>query len=145
MAEYIKDTYHSVRDAALSGADRLGAGKLARIVAGAPDILYTLTMLLRDGRVSKRSKFKLGIAAAYFALPLDNGLGALDDIYVALVALAEVMDDVGEAALCEYWPGEAADLMRFKALMDSFNEKAGAGAIRRLGRKLGIGVEVSFS
>lgn len=145
MAEYMKDTYHSVRDAALSGAEKLGAGKLARIAAGAPDIIYTLTMLLRDGCLSRMSKFKLGVAAAYFALPLDNGLGAIDDVYVALVALAEVMNDVGKDALIEYWPGEETDLLRFKTLMDSFNERAGAGAIRRLGRKFGIGVEVKFS
>lgn len=88
----------------------------------------------------------MGIAAAYMAMPLDVlPLSGLDDAYVGMVALAGVMDDIGEDVLCEYWPGDTAQLCRFKALMSSLNESFGAGAVRRLGKKLGISVEVKLS
>ena len=69
----------------------------------------------------------------------------LDDVYVALMALALVMDDIGEEAMAEYWPGDTAELRRFKALMDSLNERFGAGAVRRLARRLGVRVEVEIA
>lgn len=137
MAGYMMDAYRRVRESALERAEGLGLGSLAKIAAGAPDIVYTLAMLLKDGRVPGRAKVRLGIAAAYFAMPLDAlPFGSLDDVYVGLIALAGVMDDVGEELLAEYWPGNVRDLRRFKAVMDSLNERYGAGAIRRLARKL---------
>ena len=139
MAEpsYMKDTYCRLRDSAIAAARDLGAGRLAEVAAGAPDIIYTLFRLLRDGRVPKRAKFKLGLAAAYLAMPLDAlPFGVLDDVYVALMALALV---------AEYWPGDTAELRRFKALMDSLNERFGAGAVRRLARRLGVRVEVEIA
>ena len=141
---YLKDAYRSLRDGALALAREAGAGKLAELAVSAPDIIYTLLMLLRDRRVPRRAKLRLAIAAAYFAMPLDAlPFGVLDDVYVALIALAGVMDDIGESLLCAYWPGDPGDLVRFKAVLDSLNERFGAGAVRRLGKRLGIGVEIS--
>ena len=67
MAEpsYMKDTYCRLRDSAIAAARDLGAGRLAEVAAGAPDIIYTLFRLLRDGRVPKRAKFKLEIGRAH--------------------------------------------------------------------------------
>lgn len=145
MADYLKDTYCRARCGALALADRLGLGKAAEIAACVPDLAYTLAMLLRDGRVPKYAKLKLGIAAAYMAMPLDAlPLAGLDDAYVGMVALAGVMDDIGGDVLAEYWPGDTEQLLRFKSLMSSLNESFGAGAIRRLGKKLGISVEVKL-
>ena len=122
MADYMKDTYCRARGNLLALADKFGLGKLAGIASGVPDLAYTLAMLLD-------------------VLPLSG----LDDAYVGMVALAGVMDDIGEDVLCEYWPGDTAQLRRFKALMSSLNESFGAGAVRRLGKKLGISVEVKLS
>ena len=122
MADYMKDTYCRARGNLLALADKFGLGKLAGIASGVPDLAYTL------------------------AMPLDVlPLSGLDDAYVGMVALAGVMDDIGEDVLCEYWPGDTAQLRRFKALMSSLNESFGAGAVRRLGKKLGISVEVKLS
>lgn len=143
MADYMMDTYRRERQKVIDFTAKLGLGKLARIASGVPDLAYTIAMLLRDGRVPKSAKLKLGIAAAYMALPLDIlPLSGLDDAYVGMVALAGVMDEIGEDVLCEYWPGDTELLLRFKGIMSSLNERFGAGAIRRLGDKLGINVEV---
>lgn len=143
MADYMMDTYRREREKVLDFAGKLGLGKLAQIASGVPDLAYTLAMLLKDGRVPKYAKLKLGIAAAYMALPLDIlPLSGLDDAYVGMIAIAGAMDEIGEDVLCEYWPGDPEQLLRFKGLMDSLNERCGAGAIRRLGGKLGINVEV---
>ena len=50
-AEGLAEGYLRLRGAALALAERYGLGKLAGIAAGAPDLMYTLAMLLRDGRV----------------------------------------------------------------------------------------------
>lgn len=128
--------YLRLRAAALSFAGRLGFAKFAGIAAGAPDVAYTLAMLLRDGRVPRRAKIKLGLAAAYFALPIDGALGVVDDVYVGLVALAESLGDIDSAVLAEYWPGEVGELFRFKAALDGLNERFGAGAVRRFAKSL---------
>ena len=88
------------------------------------------------GRVPRRAKIKLGLAAAYFALPLDGMLGVLDDVYVGLVAIAETLDDIDPGVLAGYWPGEVSELFKMKAVLDGLNERFGAGAVRRLAKKL---------
>lgn len=135
-AEGLAEGYLRLRGAALALAERYGLGRLAGIAAGAPDLMYTLAMLLRDGRVPRRAKIKLGLAAAYMALPIDGALGVLDDVYVGLAALSEAMRDIDSGVLAEYWPGEVSELFKMKAVLDSLNERYGAGAVRRLAKKL---------
>ena len=112
--DYMKESgyaaaYLRLRGAAVRLAGRFGAGRLGEIAAGAPDVIYTLVMLLRDGRVPQKAKVKLGIAAAYFAMPLD------------VLAVRRAGRRVrgphrpgrcdgrrGEGLLCEYWPGDIA-------------------------------------
>ena len=78
-------------------------------------------------------------------MPIDGLPGSLDDIYVGLAALASVMDDIGAEALCEYWPGNVQELLKFKALMSRLNDRFGTGAVRRLAGRLGISVEIEVS
>ena len=137
--------YIRVREAAADAAQSVGAGRLAELGSSATDIMYTITALLRDGRVPRRAKVKLALAAAYFALPIDGLPGCLDDIYVALAALASVMDDIGADEMCAYWPGDEADLMRFIALMRKFNDRCGTGAVLRLAAKLGISASIEVA
>lgn len=137
--------YIRLRGAAADAAESVGASRLAEICASAPDILYTITSLLRDGRVPRRAKIKLALAAMYFALPIDGLPGCLDDVYVGLAALASVMDDIGAEELCAYWPGDEADLVRFIALMHRLNERFGTGAVRRLAAKLGISASIEVA
>lgn len=129
--------YLKLRKTALDWAEKHGAGELATIAASAPDVMYTVAMLLRDGRVPKKAKAGLYAAAAYFVLPIDAlPLGWLDDVYIALIALTGVMDAVGEEILAEYWPGEAGGIIKMKNMLDTLNERFGAGAVRRLAKRL---------
>ena len=146
MADNIRDAYLRVRGGAISAAGALGLGGIAETAAGAGDIFYTLALLLRDGRLSRRSKLRLGIAAAYMALPLDIApFGVLDDVYVGLVALAGVLDELGEESLAEYWPGDTAQLRAFLAKLRSHDARFGSGALRRLMSRLGVSVEVEIA
>ena len=135
-AESLGAGYLRLRDGAMALARRWGVEKLAGIAVGAPDVAYTIAMLLRDGRVPRRAKIKLGLAAAYCVLPLDGMLGVLDDVYVGLTAIAETLDDIDPGVLAGYWPGEVSELFKMKAVLDGLNERFGAGAVRRLARKL---------
>ena len=46
------------------------------------------------------------------------------------------MDAVGEEILTEYWPGEAGGIIKMKNMLDTLNERFGAGAVRRLAKRL---------
>lgn len=76
-----------------------------------PHFALLLKRLLADPRVPKRSKLVLGGTFLYLVSPIDvipdfvPGLGQLDDIVVALLALHSVLNRVDESVVVEHWDG----------------------------------------
>jgi uncharacterized membrane protein YkvA (DUF1232 family) len=76
-----------------------------------PHFALLLKRLLADPRVPKRSKLVLGGTFLYLVSPIDvvpdfvPGLGQLDDIVVALLALHSVLNRVDEEIVIEHWDG----------------------------------------
>ncbi len=76
-----------------------------------PHFALLLKRLLADPRVPKRSKLVLGGTFLYLVSPIDvipdfvPGLGQLDDIVVALLALHSVLNRVDEEVVIEHWDG----------------------------------------
>ncbi|HLO02630.1 MAG TPA: DUF1232 domain-containing protein [Symbiobacteriaceae bacterium] len=77
-----------------------------------PDFFVMMVRLVRDPRVSAKSKILVGAVIAYFLSPLDlipdllGGLGLVDDLAIALFAIDEMRSAVPAAVLEEAWPGE---------------------------------------
>lgn len=77
-----------------------------------PDLFVMMVRLMRDPRVSAKTKLLVGAVIAYFLSPIDlipdllGGLGLIDDLAIALYAIEEMRGGVPAAVLEEAWPGE---------------------------------------
>ena len=84
---------------------------LKEIALFLPNFVILLKRLLADPRVPRRSKLILGGTVMYLVSPIDvvpdfvPGLGQLDDIVVALLALHSILNRVDAEVVVEHWPG----------------------------------------
>jgi uncharacterized membrane protein YkvA (DUF1232 family) len=75
-------------------------------------MIKLISGLMRDPRVPARNKATLVFVGAYLVSPLDLipsfvvGLGQLDDIVVAALAINQLLQDVPEDVLLEHWSGD---------------------------------------
>lgn len=107
-------------------ADR---GTLRELVLFLPHFVVLLKRLLTDPRVPLRSKLLFGGTLVYLVSPIDvipdfvPGLGQLDDVVLAVIALHSILNRVDPAVIREHWggDGEIIELVR-----------AGVGAVTRL-------------
>jgi uncharacterized membrane protein YkvA (DUF1232 family) len=76
-----------------------------------PNFVVLLKRLLADPRVPRKSKLILGGTVLYLVSPVDvvpdfvPGLGQLDDVVVALLALHSILNRVDAEIVVEHWPG----------------------------------------
>lgn len=105
------------------------SGTLRRLVLFLPQFVVLLKRLMTDPRVPMRSKLLFGGTLVYLVSPIDvipdfiPGLGQLDDVVLAVIALHSILNRVDPAVVREHWDGdgEIIELVR-----------AGVGAVTRL-------------
>lgn len=77
-----------------------------------PNFVLLLKRLMGDPRVPARSKVLLGGTFLYLVSPIDvipdfvPGLGQLDDVVLAVLALHSILNRVDEAVVLEHWDGD---------------------------------------
>lgn len=84
-----------------------------------PNVAKLLARVLRDHRVPIRRKVLTAVALVYIVSPIDLipdfifGIGLLDDIVLAAVALDHLLDGAGSEIITEHWDGsqDALDLV----------------------------------
>lgn len=85
-----------------------------------PNVAKLLARLIADPRVSTRRKVLVGAVLAYIVSPIDLipdfviGVGHLDDIVLASLALNHLMEGTDESVILEHWDGsiDGLDLVR---------------------------------
>jgi len=85
-----------------------------------PNVTKLLARLIVDPRVSTRRKVLVGAVLVYIVSPVDLipdfviGVGHLDDIVLASLALDHLMAGTDEAIILEHWDGsiDGLDLVR---------------------------------
>lgn len=91
-----------------AGRGRAGLREALRL---APDLVRLLRRLAADPAVPRGVRWRLGLTAAYLALPLDLVPDAIpvagwaDDAIVVALALRAVVRRAGPAAIEAHWPG----------------------------------------
>jgi uncharacterized membrane protein YkvA (DUF1232 family) len=76
-----------------------------------PNFVILLKRLVSDPRVPRKSKLILGATIVYLVSPIDvipdfvPGLGQLDDVVIALLALHSILNRVDDEVVIEHWPG----------------------------------------
>ena len=108
---------------AISALFVVGRGTAAREVATLlPNLITLFKGLIRDPRVSWRSKTLLFLGAAWIASPIDlipefiPVLGPLDDAVVAALILRHLLRTTGPDVVAEHWRGDPATLDRLLRL-----------------------------
>lgn len=77
-----------------------------------PNFVVLLKRLMTDRRVPRRSKMMVAATTLYLVSPIDvipdfiPGLGQLDDIVLAVLALHSLLNRVDEAVILEHWQGD---------------------------------------
>ncbi len=86
--------------------------KLTQYALLVPNMVKLIARLLRDPRVPARNKATLVFVGAYLVSPIDLipsfvvGLGQLDDIVLAALALNQLLHDVPDHVLRQHWDGD---------------------------------------
>lgn len=84
---------------------------LREIALFLPHFVILLKRLIADPRVPRKSKLILGATIVYLVSPIDvvpdflPGVGQLDDVVVALLALHSILNRVDGEVVVEHWPG----------------------------------------
>jgi uncharacterized membrane protein YkvA (DUF1232 family) len=108
---------------AVSALFIVGRGTAARELATLlPNLIRLFKGLIRDPRVSRRSKALLFLGAAWIASPIDlipefiPVLGPLDDAVVAALILRHLIRSSGREVVAEHWRGDPETLERLLRL-----------------------------
>ena len=89
-----------------------GQTKLGQYALLVPNMVKLIGRLVRDPRVPARNKATLVFVGAYLLSPIDLipsfvvGLGQLDDIVLAALALNQLLHDVPDDVLRQHWDGD---------------------------------------
>jgi uncharacterized membrane protein YkvA (DUF1232 family) len=86
--------------------------RLKELVLLLPNMAKLVARLARDPRVPARTKATLVLVAGYLLSPIDlvpsfvPGLGQLDDLVIAALALNQLLNEVPAEVVREHWDGE---------------------------------------
>lgn len=134
------DFYKELRRKIVAWAEGKGKGyKYLPYILAAPDFFYVLVKLMLDDRVPVGEKARVGVAIAYFIMPIDiipEGLlgpvGYADDVVIAVWVLNRVVNNVGKDIVLEHWPGEQDMIQLIQNILAQADEWLGSGAYKKL-------------
>lgn len=106
-----------------------------------PDLLYLLVQLIKDRRISSRSRSVLIVAVIYFISPIDffpelitGPVGYLDDVGIAIYALNKIINREDPAVVSSHWKGERDIFQLVQSTLASANKMVGGGLWSRVKR-----------
>lgn len=137
LVSKIEDEYSKGRE---SLKDKLpeGAMKYSDYIFILPDIISLIYRLLKDRRVSLRTKLIMSAAIAYITIPTDlipnkiPFIGVIDDIGVGFFALNVVIKDVPLSIIVENWQGKNELLLVLKNGVEYLVNFTGARNVEKL-------------
>ena len=133
----IEDKYSKGRDI-LSNKLSEEAKKYKDYIFILPDIVSLIYWLLKDTRVSIKTKLIMSAAIGYITIPTDlipskiPFIGVIDDIGVGIFALNKVLKDVPLTIILENWEGENELLLVLKNGIEYLTDFTGARNVGKL-------------
>lgn len=106
------------------GAEVRPQTKLREYALLAPRLVKLVWRLARDPRIPPRNKAVLFLVATYLASPIDllpdflPGVGQLDDLVLAALALDQILNRVPEDIVKEHWEGDEDVLAVVREILD---------------------------
>lgn len=144
--EYEEEEIKKINDSYTKGRsvvnDKLPkkAKKYSDYIFVLPDIAALIVRLLKDKRVSMKTKVIVSTSVAYITVPIDiipdkiPFVGKIDDIAIGIFALNIIMKDVPFNIILENWQGENDIISVIKTLIEYATEFTGAKNIENLYR-----------
>ncbi|MEG0296535.1 MAG: DUF1232 domain-containing protein [Clostridium sp.] len=137
--EKIEDGYSTGR---LILADKLPtkAKKYSDYIFVLPDLIALLYRLLKDSRVSVKTKLIISGAVAYIVCPTDiipdsiPFIGSVDELAVAFFALNTIIEDVPLNVIVENWEGKNDIILVIRNIIEYVTNFTGAKNVDKLYR-----------
>jgi len=137
LVNKIEDKYSKGREIL---KDKLpdGAIKYSEYIFILPDIISLIYRLLKDRRVSLKTKIIISAAIAYITIPTDlipkkiPFIGVIDEIGVGFFALNQVITDVPLSIIVENWQGKNELLLVLKNGVEYLVNFTGARNVEKL-------------
>lgn len=103
-----------------------------------PDATALLIRLLKDNRVSIKTKLIISATISYIAFPIDiipdkiPFIGKVDDIGVIFFAIERIIDDVPCNVIIENWQGKNSIIFMLKTLVEYATNFTGAKNVEKI-------------
>ena len=136
--EFNEEDISKTVDSYTKGRDKIkdklpnNAKKYSDYIFVLPDIAALIYRLLKDKRVSMKTKLVISAAVAYIAVPCDiipdkvPFIGKIDDVAIGVFALNIIMTDVPLNVVLENWQGKNDILIVLKNVIDYATNFTGA-------------------
>lgn len=136
--EFNEEDINKTEDSYTKGRDKIkdklpnNAKKYSDYIFVLPDIAALIYRLLKDKRVSMKTKLVISAAVAYIAVPCDiipdkvPFIGKIDDIAIGVFALNVIMTDIPLNVVLENWQGKNDILIVLKNVIDYATNFTGA-------------------
>lgn len=103
-----------------------------KFIDNAPALYILLTDILNENNIDSIIRLKISAALAYFVAPYDvipekiyGPMGYVDDIYVTIIVLKDIADDLGLGYLESLWKGDKELSKVIEECYDNSNEILG--------------------
>ena len=138
VPEFNEEDISKTEDSYTKGREKIkdklpnNAKKYSDYIFVLPDIAALIYRLLKDKRVSMKTKLVISAAVAYIAVPCDiipdkvTFIGKIDDIAIGVFALNVIMTDVPLNVVLENWQGKNDILIVLKNVIDYATNFTGA-------------------
>lgn len=138
VPEFNEEDISKTEDSYTKGRDKIkdklpnNAKKYSDYIFVLPDIAALIYRLLKDKRVSMKTKLVISAAVAYIAVPCDiipdkvPFIGKIDDVAIGVFALNIIMTDVPLNVVLENWQGKNDILIVLKNVIDYATNFTGA-------------------
>ena len=138
VPEFNEEDISKTEDSYTKGREKIkdklpnNAKKYSDYIFVLPDIAALIYRLLKDKRVSMKTKLVISAAVAYIAVPCDiipdkvPFIGKIDDIAIGVFALNVIITDVPLNVVLENWQGKNDILIVLKNVIDYATNFTGA-------------------
>jgi uncharacterized membrane protein YkvA (DUF1232 family) len=144
IEEFNYDELEKVEDAYTKGRSYLESKipnkikKFSNYVLIIPDITALLVRLLKDNRVSIKTKLIISAAISYIAFPIDiipdsiPFIGKIDDIGIIFFTIEKIIDYVPCNVIVENWQGKNDMIFMLKTVVEYLTNFTGARNIEKI-------------
>lgn len=137
VIEKVEDGYTATRDFACEKLPEK-AKKVSDYIFILPDLVALLYRLLKDSRVSMKTKLIISASIAYIAFPTDiipdniPFIGKIDELAVTFFALNKIVNDVPVHILLENWEGKTDIIIALKSIIEYVTNFTGARNVEKI-------------